>query len=162
MIYKRHRIFASRACGKGGVGGAAEEQEQTQPPSVKCAIKRRVGARSVAGRAERERTKIEGSAATGRKETEGAKEKEEVGISVSDKEKSKAKITGLNPAPCWKVIYTDGLIRLEMGFCVRIPKWRTIEMVETVQVGKLERYYTLVFAVACSLFALMQFKELCG
>lgn len=43
-----------------------------------------------------------------------------------------------------------------MGFCVRIPKWRTIEMVEAVQVGKLQRYYTLVFAVASSLFALMQ------
>lgn len=31
-------------------------------------------------------------------------------------------------------------------------------MVEAVQVGKLQRYYTLVFAVACSLFALMQFN----
>lgn len=45
-----------------------------------------------------------------------------------------------------------------MGFCVRIPKWRTIEMVEAVQVGKLDRYYSLVFAVACSLFVLMQFN----
>lgn len=45
-----------------------------------------------------------------------------------------------------------------MGFCVRIPKWRTLEMVEAVQVGKLQRYYTLVFAVASSLFALMQFN----
>lgn len=67
MIYERCRIFAPRACGKGEVGGAAKEQERAQPPSVKCAIKRRVGMRSVAGRVERKRTKIEGSAATGRK-----------------------------------------------------------------------------------------------
>lgn len=43
MIYDRRRIFVPRACGKGGVGGAAKKQEQALPSSVKCAINRRVG-----------------------------------------------------------------------------------------------------------------------
>lgn len=52
MIYDRCCIFMPCACGEGGVGGAAKEQEPALLSSVKCAINERVGMRSVVGRAE--------------------------------------------------------------------------------------------------------------
>lgn len=75
MIYNQCRIFVLRACGEGGVGGVVKEQEPALPSRVKCAINRSVGMRSIMGRAEREGTKIEGSAATGRKTPRAKRER---------------------------------------------------------------------------------------